>query len=97
MTPEQQEEELHRAYQLTFNSPSGQRVLQDLMAFGKFRVPVTDPVDEGKRQVVLRIMDFASWSFEELKSVYAGRLAVKDPNRPAKGAISHDDQAESSD
>lgn len=92
MTPEQQAEELWRAYQLTFNSPAGQRVLQDLMAFGCFRVPITNDVDEGKRQVVLRIMDYSQWSFEELKTVYAGRMAVKDPNRPAKGEISHDDR-----
>lgn len=90
-------EELWRAYQLTFNSPAGQRVLQDLMAFGKFRVPINSPLDEGKRQVVLRIMDFSNWSFEELKAVYAGRMAAQDPNRPAKGAISHDYETTSPD
>lgn len=91
MTPEQQAEELHRAYQLTFNSPSGQRVLQDLMAFGSFRLPITNQIDEGKRQVVIRVMEFSNFSFEELKTIFAGRMAVKDPNRPAQGAISHDD------
>jgi hypothetical protein len=34
---EARNDELMRAYQLTFNTPAGQRVLLDLMAFGKFR------------------------------------------------------------
>ena len=92
MTPEEQTaaaEELSRAYQLTFNSQSGQRVLQDLMAFSKFRLPIEDKVDEGKRQVVLRIMDFSQFNFEELKAVYRGRMAVQDPNWPAQGAHGH--------
>lgn len=72
-------QELIRAYQLTFNSPSGQIVLQDLMSFGKFRVAIEDRVDEGKRQTVLRIMNFSQLSLEQLTTAYRGRIS---PNVP---------------
>ena len=78
MTPEQVEaknEELLRAYRLTFNSPAGQLVLLDLMSFGKFRVAIGDPVDEGKRQVVLRIMNFTELSMEQLQAAYRGQIS----------------------
>lgn len=68
-------EELSRAYQITFNSPEGQRVLLDLMAFCKFRLPIDDRADEGKRQVALRIMDFTSFSPEQLQELYRGRIS----------------------
>lgn len=78
MTPEEVEarnEELQRAYRLTFNSPAGQLVLLDLMSFGKFRVAIAEPVDEGKRQVVLRIMNFTELSMEQLQSAYRGQIS----------------------
>ena len=71
---EAKNQELIRAYQLTFNSPAGQTVLLDLMSFGKFRVPITDPVDEGKRQVVLRIMNMTQLSMEQLYAAYRGKI-----------------------
>lgn len=77
---EAKNDELIRAYQLTFNSPSGQLVLLDLMAFGKFRAPITDPVDEGKRQAVLRIMNFTTLSKEQLQTAYRGQISTKVPN-----------------
>lgn len=83
---EAKNEDLIRAYQITFHSPHGQAVLLDLMAFGKFRVPIDEPVDEGKRQVVLRIMNFTNLSMEQLQAVYRGHTSP----RPAEGAISHD-------
>jgi hypothetical protein len=93
MTPEQVEaknDELLRAYRLTFKSPAGQLVLLDLMSFGKFRVAITDPVDEGKRQVVLRIMNFTELSMEQLQAAYRGQISP----RPAQGAHGHDDQSD---
>lgn len=78
MTPEQVEamnEELQRAYRLTFNSPAGQLVLLDLMSFGKFRVQIDDRLDEGKRQVVLRIINFTELSMEQLLSAYRGKIS----------------------
>jgi hypothetical protein len=68
-------DELMRAYQLTFNSPAGQAVLLDLMSFGKFRVPIEDRADEGKRQVVLRIMNMTQLSTEQLYAAYRGRIS----------------------
>jgi hypothetical protein len=85
-----QNEELMRAYRLTFNSPAGQRVLLDLMAFGKFRLPITDRVDEGKRQVLLRIMDMSLLTMEQLYVLYQARTSP----RPAQGAHGHDDQSD---
>lgn len=84
---EARNDELVRAYQLTFNSPAGQLVLLDLMSFGKFRAPIEDRVDEGKRQIVLRIMNFTNLSMEQLQAVYRGHISP----RPAQGAHGHDD------
>ncbi len=77
MTPEEVKatnEALVRDYRLTFNSPAGQRVLLDLMAFCRFRVPLGDPikVDEGKRLVFLRIENFLSFSPEQLQRLFSG-------------------------
>ena len=72
---EAKNEELLQAYQVTFNSPAGQTVLLDMMSFCKFRTPIDDRVDEGKRQVVLRIMDFTSFSMEQLQALYRGRIS----------------------
>ena len=80
MTPEEiaaANDQLIRAYQLAFNSPAGQAVLLDLMSFCKFRVPIEDRVDEGKRQVVLRIMNFTNLSMEQLQAAYRGRTYVQ--------------------
>lgn len=90
MTPEEEEaateqlriqlekaEQLLRAYQLTFNTQAGQDVLLDLMAFGKFRAPIEDRVDEGKRQVLLRIMDFSQLTMEQITALYKNRVATR--------------------
>ena len=69
-------EELTRAYQLTFNSPSGQAVLLDLIAFGRLRAPIENQIDEGKRQAVLRIMNFTLLSMDQLEAAYRGRISV---------------------
>jgi len=69
--------ELTRAYQLTFNSQSGQAVLLDLMSFCKFRLPIDDRADEGKRQVMLRIMNLTQLSMEQLQAAYRGQTHVR--------------------
>ncbi len=69
-------DELMRAYKLTFNSSSGQRVLLDLMAFGKFRQPIENKFDEGKRQVVVRIMNFSLLTPEQLIALYQTKPAI---------------------
>jgi len=78
MTPDEinaKNEELLRAYQLTFNSPAGQAVLLDLVSFCKFRVPIDNQVDEGKRQVALRIMNLSLLSPEQLQAAYRGKIS----------------------
>lgn len=78
MTPDEAEainEEAIRAYCLTFGTPVGQIVLLDLMKFCRFRAPLGDniKIDEGKRQVFLRIMEFLTLSPDQLKALVAGR------------------------
>lgn len=85
-------EELKRAYDLTFNSPSGQIVLLDLISFCKFRADIDTPIDEGKRRVALRIVNFTLLTPEQLQAAYRAKLYVK--TGPQKGAISHDDRTE---
>lgn len=74
-------DELARAYHLTFNSPAGQVVLLDLMSFGRFRSPIETQVDEGKRQVVLRIMNFTQLSMEQLQAAYRGVISPSTKER----------------
>lgn len=71
MTPEN--EGIVRAYRVTFGSPSGQEVMQDLMKFCSFRIPIENERDEGKRQVFLRIMNFLALTPEQLIAIYSGR------------------------
>ncbi len=72
-------EALVRAYRLTFNSLSGQEVLIDLMKFCRFRAPLNEPImlDEGKRQVFLRIESFLALTPEELERLFAGRQTIR--------------------
>lgn len=69
---------LLRAYRLTFSSIHGQEVLVDLMKFCRFRTPLQEPmqIDEGKRQVFLRIEGFLSLSPEELQRLISGRRPI---------------------
>lgn len=85
MTPEEVaktievNEALIRAYRLSFGSPAGQEVLLDLMGFCRFRAPLNEPVllDEGKRQVFVRIMNFLSFTPEQLQQFYSGRPVIR--------------------
>lgn len=96
MTPEKVQEILgdrQRAYLLVFNTVAGKAVLDDLAAFCRANETCVVPGDrdrtwvlEGRREVYLRIGAHLNLSTEEL---------VKHFTRPAKGAISHDDQSPS--
>lgn len=75
MTPEEahrQNEELQAAYQHTFNTPFGKRVLADLAAYCGARKSTFDPDDrqhafnEGKRDVFLRMQEFMSLELEDI-------------------------------
>lgn len=70
---------LVRAYRLTFNSQAGQEVLLDLMKFCRFRAPLNEPmqIDEGKRQVFLRIENFLTLTPEELQRLISGQRLTR--------------------
>lgn len=80
MTPEEIDhanEQLIRSYRLCFGTPAGQDVLLDLMAFCRFRRPIESPIDEGKRQAFLRILEFVALTPEQLLALYGGRKMLK--------------------
>ena len=66
---------LIQAYRALFTTPGGHVVLNDLMKFCNFRIPVNDPIEEGKRRVFLRIVEFMSFEPDEIMRIYAGRTA----------------------
>ena len=79
MTP--QEEEMVNAYRCAFGTPYGQVVLNDLMQFCHFRIPLntTDHdailIAEGERRVFLRIIQMVTRmrpSTDQLRAMYAG-------------------------
>jgi hypothetical protein len=78
-------EELTRAYALTFGSPAGQIVLADLdlYCFGLESVAVPGNSDrtllnEGRREVLLRIQKFANVNLKELLELRMGRPVLRD-------------------
>ena len=80
-------EELTRAYALTFGSPAGQIVLSDLdlYCFGLESVAVPGNSDrtfmnEGRREVLLRIQKFANVNLKELFELRMGRPVLRDEN-----------------
>lgn len=75
------EVDLIRAYRLFFNSPAGMAVAMDLMKFCKFRSDVASEVDEGKRRVFLRILQFSQLSDDQLFALFAGRMTFT-PTEP---------------
>lgn len=64
--------ELQRAYQLTFASTPGQRVLADLVAYCHGRRSEFDPNDRqhafnsGRRDVLMRIAELTNLTLEEI-------------------------------
>jgi len=77
-------DQLIRSYRLCFGSPAGYEVLKDLMAFCDFnkafanRDGVVDVnnvlMQEGARQVFLRILNLATLSTEQVIDLYGGRV-----------------------
>ena len=65
--------DLMRAYRLCFSSDPGKMVMADMMRFCCFRKEAETPIDEGKRQAFLRIVNFSQLADEQLYSLYAGR------------------------
>ena len=67
-----QNEQLQRAYQVTFGGPGDKMVLSDLAAFCFGRKTTFDPdprkhaFNEGKREVLLRILELTNLSLEEI-------------------------------
>ena len=68
-----------RAYQLSFMSPNGQQVLQDLCIFCRANETCYDDdprrhaVLEGRREVWLRIQSHLNLTSEQLFALYTGR------------------------
>jgi len=80
-----------RAYMLAFADVAGKTVLDDLAVFCRANETCVVPGDrdktyvlEGRREVYLRIRDQLDLTVEQLMEKYT---------RPAKGAISHDDDS----
>lgn len=67
-----------RNYQLTFSSPAGQRVLEDLAKFCRAKEtcfhadPRMHAVAEGRREVFLRIANHLNLSTEDLFRISSG-------------------------
>lgn len=65
-------EGMQRAYQVTLGSPDGKIVVADLVAFCFGRKSAFDPDphvrarNEGRREVLLRIMEFCNLSLDEI-------------------------------
>lgn len=66
-------EELIRAYHLTFTTPHGRTVMHDLMKFCCFNRAANGDVDEGKRRAFLHIVDFTELTEEQLYLLYSKR------------------------
>jgi hypothetical protein len=77
-----QNEELLRAYALTFGSPAGKAVLADLATFCRATESCFDPdprihaVLEGRRETFLRIQQFAKLNAEEIYDLRIRRTAA---------------------
>lgn len=78
----QEDQDLVRAYRMFFSSPQGEAVARDLMKFCNFRKDVTNEIDEGKRRVFLRILQFSQLSDEQLLALFAGKqvMMMEQPN-----------------
>lgn len=75
MTPDEAHsinENIQRAYHMVFGSPDGKVVVADLVAFCFGRKSTFDPNDrihafnEGRRDVLARIMEFTNLTLEEI-------------------------------
>ena len=80
--------ELMRDYAITFGSPSGQRVLKDLELFGHVGDPLIDDtvkdksdrrmfMNEGRREVLLRIMKFGNFTLKDIYDLRKGQMSLR--------------------
>jgi hypothetical protein len=80
--------DLMRDYAVTFGSPAGQRVLQDLEVFGHLIDPLIidtakDKSDrrlfmnEGRREVLLRITKFCNFSIKDIYDLRRGQMSLR--------------------
>ena len=86
--PEETIAELTRAYAITFGSPAGQIVLKDLEAFGHIGDPLVADgardrserrffMNEGRREVLLRVMKFANFTLSDIYNMRKGALILR--------------------
>lgn len=72
-----------RSYQLCFNSPAGRLVLEDLMRFCRGARSTFHPDPrmaaalDGRREVLLRILNHLELTSEQLYELYGGRAALQ--------------------
>lgn len=78
-------QELMRAYAVTFGSPAGQVVLADLELFCHALEPCAVPgnhdrtlMNEGNREVFLRIQKFSRITMKDLYDLRLGRPSLRD-------------------
>lgn len=85
---DEQMAELTRAYAVTFGSPAGQVVLADLEKFGHLIDPLVlddakDKSDrrffanEGRREVLLRIMKFGNFTVRDIYNLRKGVTSLR--------------------
>lgn len=81
---EQRGAELQRDYAVTFGCPAGQRVLADLEIFccavDTTAVPGNSDktfMNEGRREVVLRIMKFAKFTPDDIYNMRKGLMSLR--------------------
>lgn len=88
MSVETEAAELMRDYAVTFGSPAGQRVLADLELFCHAGDPlVLDEakdrsdrrffMNEGRREVALRIMKFANFTLKDIFNLRKGQPSLR--------------------
>lgn len=86
--PEEKIAELTRAYAITFGSPAGQIVLKDLELFGHVADPLVDDaakdrsdrrffMNEGRREVLLRILKFGHFSISDIYNMRKGHTVLR--------------------
>lgn len=77
--------ELTRAYAVTFGSPAGQIVLRDLEIFGHVADHLADDrasdrtffKNEGRREVLLRILKFGNFSLQDIYNLRKGVTSLR--------------------
>ncbi len=84
---DEQMADLMRAYAVTFGSPAGQIVLKDLEVFGHVADPLIDDqhdrsdrrmfMNEGRREVLLRIMKFGQFTLKDIYDMRKGRMSLR--------------------